>query len=438
MLERLMQKAEQAEVFEVQSEATRISFEANRLKSFEIREAGGIAARVVVDGRLGLAASSDREATDKLIANVLESARHGDVVSFRFPAPQPGPTVQVYDPGLAALPAERLVEIGQEMLAIILKAEPDAHANIDLERQVRQTTVRNSAGTESTVKKSFLSTKVTVEQVRGDDVVVIGGCFDTAVMDEGYRTLARSLARRLGLARRAAALTSGRMPVLFSPSGALALALHIAVGLNGKNIYCGISPMTGRLGEHIFDERLTVVDDPTLDGRPDSSSHDDEATPRRRRVLIDQGVLRGFIYDLKTAAQAGAEPTGHGERSLFSPPSPSFSNLILRKGDTSLTGIIAGIEEGLLVEMALGVGQGNAISGDFTNTLGLAFKIKGGEIVGRVKDVSIAGNIYKDLRHIEALSQEAEWVRYGIHLPYILLPELNVISGEGRVDRLVR
>jgi PmbA protein len=188
--------------------------------------------------------------------------------------------------------------------------------------------------------------------------------------------------------------------------------------------------MSGKLGEQLFDEKLTIVDDPTLDGRPGSGSHDDEGVPRQRRALIDHGKLCSFIYDLKTAALAGAEPTGHGERGLFDLPSPSFSNLIVEGGDASLADMVAGIEKGLLVESILGLGQGNIINGDFSNNLDLAFKIEGGEIVGRVKDVSIAGNVYEDLRAIEAISREAEWVYGGFRLPYILLPELNVVTKE--------
>jgi len=431
MLDRLMQQAEQAEVFEIESEATKIGFEANRMKSFKVEETRGVAARVVVNGRLGFAASSDLDATGKLVANAIESARHGDAIPFCFPAPQPGPVVQVYDPELAALPTERLIEMGQEMTATVLEAEPEAHVNIDLERRVHRTVVRNNAGTEIAVEKAPLSIMMEVERVRGDDVVVLFEYFSTAVKDEGYRDFAQRIADKLRLAQRTATLASGRMPVLFSPSGAPVLGLPLMLGLNGKNVYRTISPMAGRLGELLFDEQLTVVDDPTLDGRPGSSSHDDEGLPRQRRVLIDHGVLRGFIYDLKTAAQAGVEPTGHGERSLFSPPSPSFSNLILEGGGASLAEIIAGIKEGLLVESPLGLGQGNVISGAFSNNLSLAFKIEDGEIVGRVKDVSIAGDIYQDLRRIGALSQEAEWVYGGLRLPYILLPELNVVTKAG-------
>ncbi len=431
MLERLMKKAEQAEVFVIESEATKIGFEAGKLKSFEVEETHGVAVRVVVDGRLGFAASSNTGATDRLVANALESARHGDVISFDFPDPRPGPSVQVYEPELAALPTEQLIEMGREIIAPMLEVEPEAQVNVDLERRVRRTTIRNSAGTEISMEKAPLSILVIVERVQGDDVLTIFDYFNTAVKDEEYCAFARRIAEKLHLAQTAATLASGRMPVLFSPSGAPVLGLPILLGLNGKNAYRSISPMAGRLGEQLFDEKLTVVDDPTLDGRPGSSSHDDEGFPRQRLALIDHGVLQSFVYDLKTAAQAGAEPTGHGERGLFSPPSPSFSNLILEGGTTSLADIIAGIEEGLLVESPLGLGQGNIISGAFSNSMSLAFKIEGGEIVGRVKDVSIAGNIYEDLRHIETLSQEAEWVYGGLRLPYVLLPELNVVTKEG-------
>jgi PmbA protein len=104
--------------------------------------------------------------------------------------------------------------------------------------------------------------------------------------------------------------------------------------------------------------------------------------------------------------------------------------MVVANGETPVDDIITGIDKGLLVETPLGLGQGNVISGAFSNNLSLAFKIENGEIVGRVKDVSVAGNIYQDLQDIGALSLESEWVFGGIRLPYILLPNLNVVTKE--------
>ncbi|MEW5720708.1 MAG: metallopeptidase TldD-related protein, partial [Chloroflexota bacterium] len=235
----------------------------------------------------------------------------------------------------------------------------------------------------------------------------------------------------LKLARRLTTIASGNLPVLFSPEGLLMLGLPLQQGLNGKSVFTGISPMKGKLGEKLFSDKLTVIDDGTLDGKFGSAPYDDEGVPHQRTALIERGVLKNFIYDLKTAAQSGVASTGNGSRALFTPPSPAPTNLLIGAGDTPLADILAGIDAGLLVEDVLGLGQGNIISGAFSNPLSLAFKIEKGEIVGRVKNVSLAGNIYTLLKNIATVSRETEWVYSNLNLPYLLLPEMNVVAKAG-------
>jgi PmbA protein len=232
------------------------------------------------------------------------------------------------------------------------------------------------------------------------------------------------------MARTSADIQSGHMPVLFAPTGALVLGLPLMMGFNGKNVYTGISPMKGKIGDKLFDAKITLLDDATLDGKFGSAAYDDEGVAHRRTVLIGEGVLNSFVYDLKTAAQSGVASTGNGSRGLFHPPSPSPTNLVFQAGDTPLADMLAGIDEGLLVNDVLGLGQGNVISGAFSNSVSLAFKIEKGEIVGRVKDVSLAGNVYDLLQDVAAVSQESEWVYTNFHLPYILLPDMNVVAQE--------
>jgi len=428
ILRKLQAQADQVEVVHMQSESTKVSFEANKLKSSQVEETRGTAVRLVKDGRLGFAASSDESAIAKLMRNALESAAYGDKVPIVFPAPQPAPQVTTYDKTITALPIPRLVQIGQEILDFILQIEPEARLNVELERGVQHLSVRNQAGTAVTVQRSPLSIAVEIDRVQGDDVLIMYSLSGTTVWEEDYLAFVRRLGEKLKLAQKSATMRSGRMPVLFSPTGALVLGLPLMLGLNGKSVYTGISPMAGKIGEKLFDDKLTVVDDATIDGKFGSASYDDEGVAHRRNVLVERGVLKSFFYDLKTAAQSGVESTGNGERGLFNPPSPSPSNLLFAAGDTPLADILASIDEGLLVEDVLGLGQGNVISGAFSNPLSLAFKIAKGEIVGRVKDVSIAGNIYDLLKNVAAVSRETEWVYNNFNLPYILLPDMNVVT----------
>jgi PmbA protein len=320
--------------------------------------------------------------------------------------------------------------MGQEIVDTIRAADPEVLVNLALQRGRERLTLRNTAGAEITFERSPLSLQFEVSRVRGDDVLLLFDVSGTTRWEEDYLAGARSVAEKLRLAEQGASLRSGRMPVLFSPPGALVLALPLMMGLNGKNVYTRNSPMADKAGEKLFDTKITVVDDATLDGRFGSAPYDDEGVAHRRNVLVEKGVLQGFVYDLKTAAQMGVESTGNGSRSLFRPPSPSPSNLLFEPGETPLAEMLAGIDEGLLVDTALGLGQGNVVSGAFSNTLGLAYKIEKGEIVGRVKDVSIAGDIYELLQDVAAVSRETEWLYYNLRLPYVLLAEMNVVTKE--------
>jgi PmbA protein len=428
LLQYLKSEAEQVEVAELHSESTAIEFEANKLKSSSVQETSGTAVRVVRRGRLGFAASTDREAMSRLAANAMESASYGDQVPLHFAGPAAGAPVQVFDADLAGMPIERLVELGQQTIDIIRAVEPEARVNVSLNRGVQTVSVRTAAGAEAGFDRSPLSILVEMSRVENNDVLIIYDLAGGTIAGIDFLGPARYIAQKLEQSKKIASIGSGEIPVLFSPSGALALLLPLMQGLNGKNAYQGISPIAARRGEKLFDEKLTVRDDGTLPGRLGSAPYDDEGTPHGCNLLVDQGVLKGLIYDLKTAALAGSESTGNGVRELLSPPRIDFTNFMVQPGDGSLQEMIAGIDEGLLVEDLLGLGQGNIISGAFSNPLSLAFKIEKGEIVGRVKDVSIAGNIYELLQNIAGVSQETRWVYNAICAPYILLPRMNIVS----------
>lgn len=430
ILKRLRSQAEQVEVIHLKRQATTVEFEGNRFKTSKVEGTSGFAVRIVRGGRLGFSASSDSKAFDRLIGNVLESASFGDEIPLTFPAGGDFPQVQTYDPAIAELPVARLVQFGQEIVDVLLAIDPEVRLTIKLERGTEEMSLVNQAGADLAFQRSPLSVFVQADRIDGDDVLILYDLYGTTVWEEDYLRVAHRLAEKLRMSRSMTSTRTSTVPVLFSPSGALALALPLMLGVNGRNVFTGVSPLAGRVGEKLFDEKITVVDDATLDGRFSSAPCDDEGVPHQRNVLVEHGVLRGFLYDLKTAAQSRVESTGNGSRELFSPPSPSPTNLIVAPGDAPVAEMIGGIEDGLLVDDVLGLGQGNIISGAFSNPLSLAYKIKGGEITGRVKNLSIAGNVYDLLKDVAAVSRETQWVYGRMSLPYVLIPEMKVVAKE--------
>lgn len=431
ILTTLKKQAEQVEVFSLENEKTTVEYEANQLKGCAVTRTKGTAVRVIRKGRLGFSASTDRMSMDKLAANVLESAAYGDQVSFSFANPKPAIPVKTYDKTIAELPIDRLVEIGQEILDLILPADPDVRCNLSLGRGVVSTNIRNQTGLDVYSQTSPLTLAIKLERMEEKDVFIQYKQFGVTVWEKDYLAFVRGLVEQLKLARKLTTIKPGKMPVLFSPDSAQALIIPVGEALSGKEVYKGTSPIKDKVGEKLFDEKITLVDDGTMDGGFGSTSYDDEGIPHRRNALVEKGVLKGFVYDLKTAAQAGTESTGNAARSLFTQPDISYSNFVLQPGQTPLRDIIASIDEGILVESLLGLGMGNTLSGIFSNPIDLAFKIEKGEIVGRVKDLSIAGNVYDLLKDVAAVSQEGRW-NYSffyppyVYSPYILLPEMNV------------
>ncbi len=143
-----------------------------------------------------------------------------------------------------------------------------------------------------------------------------------------------SYLRQLELAKNMAAVPSRQMPVIFTPDGVVSAFIPaLMAAFNGKIVLEGASPIGKRLGETVFDTKLSLYDDPTIDYAPHSRPCDDEGVPSQRTPLIENGVVRNFLYDLQTAGQAKAKSTGSGSRGRGGLMSPSPSAFIVNTGE---------------------------------------------------------------------------------------------------------
>ncbi len=199
----------------------------------------------------------------------------------------------------------------------------------------------------------------------------------------------------------------------------------MSAALSGKAVYQGSSALSDKLGQQVFDPRLSVTEDSTVSGVPSSAPFDDEGVPTRRLPLITKGSVANFYYDLQTAGLAGKDSTGNGYRSPESLPGPHTGTIFFDPGDVPLEQMIGGIEEGLIVESVTG-NAGNVFSGDFSGNVQGGFKVENGKIAGRIKDTMIAGNIFQDMKQLGAISREAEWVYGQAKIPHLLFTELGV------------
>ena len=406
-----------------------LKFEAGRLKECVRGQEAGINLRIIQDGRVGLAGTTDLTGQDTapdLIARARASAEQGERCDLALPSRQPAPEVRTFVAAAAAIGIDALAALGR--LVVEQLQRHGWQVNASVERTVEATRIISSAGQDISYRATGVSVSADVTRVAGDDVLM---AYDHAAEagippDAELDRVVRSIVTRIERAERVVPPPEGRLPVLFTPQGSEALFQPLRQALSGKTVLQGVSPLGGRLGETMFDAELSLTDEPLLDGRLGSRPADDEGVPSRRLPLVEHGALRAFVYDLETAARAGTASTGHGRRTVFGKPSIAFSNLVVAAGAADEAALLAAVGDGLVVDELIGVGQGNVISGAFSHPVALAYRVEQGEITGRVKAAAVAGNSYDLLRRIRLIGQDARWIGGTRHVPPIVLEGVSV------------
>ena len=200
---------------------------------------------------------------------------------------------------------------------------------------------------------------------------------------------------------------TGIMPVVIS-SEAGGTMIHEAVGhsLEADLVQKGLSVFAQKCGTKIASDIVSVRDDATLPGRRGSFFVDDEGTPAHCTLLVENGILRTYMYDLVTAKKDGCQSTGNGRRESYrNRPIPRMTNTLIVPGAHTPEDIVAATDSGLFVKK-MGGGQVNTINGDFMFDVNDAHLIRGGEIREPVRGASLIGNSFKVLSQIDMVAND--------------------------------
>ena len=415
--------AEEAEVFLVSAEETSVQFEANRLKHIQSKQSTSLALRIIKEGRLGYATTTELGDTQSLVNNAVETAQFGMRAKFELPSPATYPQIDIFDPAVESTSVEKMSGLGQELIALVTKHTPDIICEAMVSKDTISLRIINSRGGEASYRKSIFSLGMWGSLIRGTDMLFVGESQSSCHPITQPQEVAKVVLKQLELAKNQASVPTKQLPVIFTPRGvASALIPSLMMAFNGKTVLEGASPIGKKLGKQVFDQKLWLWDDPTIAYRPHSRPCDDEGIPSQRTPLIEQGTVANFLYDLQTAALAGTKSTGNGSRNRGL-PAPAPSAFIIAPGKTTFEEMVSDIKEGLVIEQLMGAEQGNILGGDFSGNVLLGYKVESGKIVGRVKNTMVSGNVYQILKEVTAIGSEAEWVGGFLTHPAPLLPQ---------------
>jgi TldD protein len=235
-----------------------------------------------------------------------------------------------------------------------------------------------------------------------------GGRFDYAYFtDDVLRDYAAKAVHQAVTNLSARPAPAGTMTVVLGP-GWPGILLHEAIGhgLEGDFNRKGSSAFSGRIGQRVAAPGVTVVDDGTISKRRGSLNVDDEGNPTQRSVLIEDGILRGYIQDTLNARLMGMAPTGNARRESYAHvPMPRMTNTYMLNGDKDPAEIIASVKHGLYAAN-FGGGQVDIVSGKFVFSAAEAYMIENGKITYPVKGATLIGNGPDALTHVSMIGND--------------------------------
>ena len=429
LLERAMKVSQAAEVFYLRRSDEPVMFEANRLKLVESRESSGVALRLIKDGKIGFSSTSDFRDPGRLVEKALEMGPYGPDSRLEFPNHRDFPPVDVYDAETAAVPVEEMAELGQAAVDRLVGHTSDLTCDGVVAKGVTTVTMLNSSGGAASYTKSVFSVFLHGTVVKGEDMLLVSDGRSSCRPIRDATDIVESIETQLELSREVVDAPVGDVPVVFTPRGfAGALLSPLMAGFSGKAVFQGVSPLAGKQGQRLMDERFSMWDDPRVPYSPGSRMCDDEGMPTRKLPLVENGAIGAFLYDLQSAAMAGVESTASAHRGLSSLPSPGSSVIVVDGGGVSYEEMLQDMGTGLVVERLLGAGQSNILGGDFNANVLLGYRVDGGRVAGRVKNTVISGNVYRVLERVRGIENETHWVGGSVKTPSLYAHGVSVSS----------
>jgi TldD protein len=397
-----------------------------RLQDGRIHEASygvalGVGVRVVVGESAGYACSDDmslralEEAADaaSLIARAAPSREHGsiDLSPRRYES--------LYDCRLSdAIDTEHYVAMLESADAAARRYDPQVVAvNAHVSDEVQEVWIATSEGHLVQDCRPLVTFGVQVvatdRKERGSGYVADGGRTSVAYFDrETPEALAREAARIATVNVTAVPAPAGEMEMIVGAGGGGVL-LHEAVGHGLESDFNrrGTSLYSGRVGERVASELVTIYDDGNLREERGSINVDDEGVPGQHKVLVENGVLLGYMQDRLNARLMGVESTGSGRRQSFRfAPQPRMCNTYMPSGESSIEEILSSTQRGIYAKSFAG-GQVEIAKGDFVFMVGEGYLVENGKITTPVRNATIIGNGPAAMMKVVAVGNDGRLAR---------------------------
>lgn len=440
---------EYAEIFVEHKKPVSIQLEDNKIEKIITGVDSGAGIRLVYKGKTVYAYSNDLSETSLLqvaseLSRAAATAPADLVIDLRAQAPSVSFEVKLFP---EQIPIEKKITLVRKVNSIARGFDHRIRqVSVIYGDSIQKVQIATSDG--AVAEDERVHTIAVIHVITADNGIIqtgyeaIGGFIGFELFDdidiEDFTLKAAKRSIMMLTARRA---PGGRMSVVIS-SEAGGTMIHEAIGhgLEADLVQQGLSVFSKKIGQQVASPLITVIDDSTIPQKRGSFRFDDEGTPSQRTVLVENGILKGYMYDKLTAKKDGVMPSGNGRRQSYRHrPIPRMTNTFIAPGEIPPEKIIRSVENGLFVQK-MGGGQVNTITGDFVFDVQEGYLIRKGSIEEPVRSSTLVGNGPEVLKSIDMVGsdlgfsigtcgKDAQGVPVSDAMPTVRIPEL-VVGGE--------
>ena len=431
ILQRIKNKFDQVEFLNKETKELKIRVENWDLEGITQKNLSSSSLRVIKNGKFGsnYTLGNSEDTIDKLIEGAEESAYYGSEANIKFSTDKINEVKDESRKNYENIDAKRLFSFIEEILTYTYKKNKDITFNLYLNKSLDNIYIKTSEG--GNLKENMSNFQLTFgAPVPGGGTEITRSYVKDSMFDKSFAKDIDEFIDEYEKAKDISIPKTGSMPVLFSPQSLYFIFVSLQEGISGKKIYQQTSPLIDRKGDKIFSEKFAIVDDPHMKNSNYSRYFDDEGILTKKRTIIENGILKNYIYDLEYANKLDVQPTGNGlKRQLFredisTSVFPSLINPVIQPGSENKKSLIASLDEGIYATNIIGFHSSNYEQGQFS-VQAQGFHVKNGQLIGRLQDVMMAGNIYDDFQNIIGIGNKVYPTMWGFS-PYMLVDNISV------------
>ena len=433
----LKKGAAEAEAYVSEGQATNVGIERGQItKSNRIIDRG-LGIRAVVNRAMGFAYTNiieGQNAIEDAVLRALSAARASKPDQDWKGLPEKKPYTaaeKTYDREILELRAEDLVNVASSML----------DAAVSLNKRVfpiegsavaayLSSAIANSNGALGFDKGTIIECSLAVVAKEGNTVTPV--CFEFNA-ERSYAVdaewVGKEAARLAVSALKTKRIETKNTKLVLTPFALQELLYFTLINaVKADNVQRNQSPFQGRIGEKVASENVTIYDDGLFPSGLRTATFDGEGVPHQKTLLVENGILRNFLYDSYAAKKEGKESTGNAARAGYlSTPSIEATNFHVMPGGATAEELMGEVDDGLIIYYLQGAHSSNPVSGEFSVVATPAWKIRKGEIAHCSRGVMLAGNIFEVLKNVSLVADNERKMGQLI-APWLLVENVRVIG----------